>query len=247
MASVIPAAIDIQLAPVEAESARALVQRWRDGSVPDDYTWVGTPAANAKHAIVLGANDLLADPQSLATLGLGDELGEFLTWQAKFTCSRDAMLDGLLGWFDCTLHGDVHMTNSPAADDALNRPQAYLPLEEPVEIKAGQRIEATVMVRPHDHVIAWVGELPDTGQRFSHTTFNGLLLDEVTLNRSRPDRVAKLNDRGRARQVILGFCDGSRTVAEIEELVLGDHPDLFPSQQALQTFIRDVLARDTSE
>lgn len=244
---VIPAAVDLQLAPVESKSARELVQRWRDGSVPDDYQWVGTPAANAKHGIGLGADDLLADAKSLAMLTLGDDADEFMTWQAEFTCVRDAMLDGLLGWFNCTLQGDIAMTNSPTVGDALQRPQAFLPLEEPVSIKAGQRIHATVMARHRDHVIAWIVELPDTGQRFSHTTFNGLFLDDVSLQQSRPDRVAKLNDHGRARQIVLGYCDGSRTVAEIETLILDKHAELFPSQQALQAFVRSVLAWDTSE
>ena len=243
----IPAAVEIQLAPVESASARALVQRWRNNSVLDDYAWVGTPAANTTHGVDLGSDNLLSDGQSLATLELGDDADDFLTWQAEFTCSRDAQLDGLLGWFDCLLHEDIHITNSPVADDALLRPQAFLPLEEPISVRADQRINATIMARHRDNVIAWVVELPDTGQRFSLTTFNGLLLDDVALNRARPDRVAALNDRGHARQIVLGYCDGSRTVTEIEELVLRDHPALFPSQQALQTFVRNVLTWDTGE
>ena len=77
------------------------------------------------------------------------------------------------------------------------------------------------------------------------TTFNGLLLDEEALGRAHPDRVAKLNDRGKARQVVLSYCDGERTVAEIELLVGEEHPDLFPSARAAQKFVRQVLTWDT--
>ena len=103
------------------------------------------------------------------------------------------------------------------------------------------------MIRHEDGVIGWIVELPHSGERFSHTTFNGLLLDDTTLNRGRPDRVASLNERGRARQIVLSYCDGKRTIEQVEELVLRDHPDLFPSARATSSFVRTVLQWDTSE
>ncbi len=42
------------------------------------------------------------------------------------------------------------------------------------------------MARPAGSRIGWVVELPGSGKRFSHTTFNGLLLDNDALNRSHP-------------------------------------------------------------
>ena len=66
------------------------------------------------------------------------------------------------------------------------------------------------------------------------------------MDRGRPDRIAHLNSRGLARQIVLSYCDGKRTVAEVETLVLQAHPDLFPSQQAAVAFVRKVLAADTN-
>ena len=85
------------------------------------------------------------------------------------------------------------------------------------------------------------------GKHFTHTTFNGLLLDQAALSRAQPNLVAKLNDRGQARQVVLSYCDGQRTVAEIQEIVRREHPELFPSKQAMSSFIEQVLSRDTGE
>jgi hypothetical protein len=103
------------------------------------------------------------------------------------------------------------------------------------------------MVRPVDNILAWTLVLPEQDRRFSLATFNGLLLDDEALERSRADRVARLNERGRARQVVLSYCDGARTVAEVEALVRSEHPSLFPSARATETFVRSVLARDTGE
>ena len=89
-------------------------------------------------------------------------------------------------------------------------------------------------------------ELPESGKRFTHTTFNGLLLDRDSLTRAQPDRVARLNGRGLARQIVLSYCNGERTVAEVQALVQRDHPQLFPSAQALSSFVTTVLSWETS-
>jgi protein arginine N-methyltransferase 1 len=244
---VVPAAIELQLAPIDSEACRKLVGQWRDGSVPGDFEWLGTTAANSKHAVQLEKQALLAEPTVLATLDLGPESPPYLSYTAEFTCAQDGTLDGVAGWFDCRIFDDVHMSNSPTAAERLERPQAFFPVDTPVPVKSGTTIKATVMIRHEDGVIGWIVELPESGERFAHTTFNGLILDNSTLNRGRPDRVADLNDRGRARQIVLSYCDGEQSIEQVEARVIRDHPDLFPSANATSTFVRSVLQWDTGE
>ena len=244
---VVPAAIELHLAPIDSQACREFVGQWRDGSVPGDFEWLGTTAANSKHAVQLEKQDLLAEPTALATLDLGPESPPYLSWTTEFTCTRDGTLDGIAGWFDCRIFDDVHMSNSPTSAERLERPQAFLPIDTPVSVKSGATIKVTLMIRHEDGVIGWIVELPHSGERFAHTTFNGLLLDNTTLNRGRPDRIASLNDRGRARQIVLSYCDGEQTIEQVEALVIRDHPDLFPSASATSTFVRSVLQWDTGE
>jgi protein arginine N-methyltransferase 1 len=243
----VPAQVEILMAPVESEASRALVQQWRDESVPNEFTWLGTTSANTKHPVQLNQQDLLANSATLAALEMGVSTEPYLSWQTGFSCLKSGLLDGVAGWFDCRLFGDIRMTNSPTVVSPIDRPQAFLPLDTPVKINEGETIQVTLMVRPLDHVTAWIIELPASGKRFSHTTFDGMLLDPETLMRARADRVARLNKKGRARQVVLSYCDGQRTVAEIQALVLHDHPDLFPSETATSSFVQRVLSWDTSE
>jgi len=244
---IVPEAIELRIAPVESEVCRKLVGQWRDGSVPKDYSWLGNAAANSKHGVDLRKQDLIASSVPLATLELGPECPPYLSWTTEFSSEQDGKIDGIAGWFDCRLFDDIHMSNSPEAAVRLDRPQAYLPLDAPVTVNAGDKLKVTVMIRHEDGVIGWIIELPDSGERFSHTTFNGLLLDDGALNRGRPDRIAKLNARGRARQVFLSYCDGERTISEVEALVTRKHPDLFPSPEATSSFAKRVLMWDTSE
>ena len=49
----------------------------------------------------------------------------------------------------------------------------------------------------------------------------------------------------RAGQIVMGYCDGKRTVAEIEAAVLADHPDLFPTPKAISDFVAGWLGNQT--
>jgi hypothetical protein len=137
------------------------------------------------------------------------------------------------------------MTNSPLSDRAIDRALAFLPIEEPVTVHAGDEVRATVMTRPEDNLIAWVVELPATGRRFEHSTWPGMPSLPEDLLRSRPDNVPQLSREGRARVAVLGYCDGRRTLREIEHAVLRDHSNLFPSPEETARFVAQVLSRDT--
>jgi protein arginine N-methyltransferase 1 len=242
----VPAQLDLMLAPVDSVACRKLVGRWRD-NVPDDYRWLAATAANTKHLNDLTRDELLADATTLASLQLGSEAAAFMSWNAEFSCARDGTLDGVAGWFDCLLVDDVRMTNSPAVTERIERPPVFLPLESPVSVSAGEQIRVTVMARHQDHIIGWIVELPAQGKRYAHNTFNGLLLDREALTRACPDRPASLNDRGRAQQIVLSYCDGLRTVAEVQALVQREHPDLFPSARGFASFVTRVLSWNTGE
>lgn len=239
----VPSEIHLSVAAVDSPTCREHIQRWRQGGIPAEYRWVGEVVANDKRAVTLQADELLSPAAPLATLVLGEDLPPFVSWTAEMTCERDGMLDGIAGWFDCRLAGDVWMTNSPLAHERLNRNQALLPLQEAVQVRAGERLRVTVMARQQDHVLGWVIELPDTGREYRHST--GLLLDQASLARGGPQRIARPNRRAAALQVVLGYCDGTRTVGEIEQLVRDQHPSLLNSDHELASFVRQALLWNT--
>jgi len=244
---IVPTELGLRLAPIESEEYRDRVGRWRDRSVPAEFERLGSIAANTKYLAEFSEDELLAEPATLATLQLGDEAPAFLSWSAEFTSARDGKLDGIAGWFDCRLSEDVRLTNAPDVAERSHRPQVFLPIDEPVDVKVGDRVRVSVMARHEDNVIGWLVELPDQGKRFEQSTFNALLLDHEALSSADANRVARLNQQGRARQIVLSYCNGQRTVADIQALVQREHPDLFPSARAVSSFVARVLSRDTSE
>ena len=139
----------------------------------------------------------------------------------------------------------VWMTNSPLAEKPIQRSQAFLPIGEAVPVREGELVRMAVMARPAEHVIAWSVEFPAAGRRFGHSTWQGMLLSPEELLRANPEHVPRASREGRARMTVLGYCDGRRSAREIEQAVLRDHPDLFPTADETARFVAQVLGRDT--
>lgn len=240
----IPQRIALHLAAVESTPARAKVDDWRAEHVPAEFRWLARHAANLKRPVQLARDALLGAPSPLGEIDLRGANPGFFRWTATLAIARDGVLHGLAGWFDCELAPGVSMTNSPLSDRAIDRSQAFLPIEEAVPVHAGEVLRASVMTRPDDHLLAWTVELP-SGRRFRHATWPGMPSLPSDLVRSRPDHLPRTTHAARAAAVVLGYCDGALSVREIERSVLRDHPNLFPSEGETARFVAQVLGRDT--
>lgn len=243
--ALIPAGIKLQLAAIESEQCRELAEGWGAEGIPDEFHWLRDYSVNTVHAVDLKRDELVSGPADLGGIDFSEDQPDFLSWTAELRMERDGIVRGLGGWFDCELAEGVSMTNSPLAAKPIRRPQAFLPINEAVRVKTGDPIRATVMARPADNVTAWTVEFEATGQRFSHSTLQGMLLSPEDLVAANPARVAHPSPEARARVSVLGYCDGRRTVREIEQAMLRDHPDLFPSTSEISRFVARVLGTDT--
>ncbi|MDG4596631.1 MAG: class I SAM-dependent methyltransferase [Candidatus Contendobacter sp.] len=243
--NLIPARLRLHLGAVESESCRAKAESWGAEGVPAEFHWLRQHTVNAKHAVELAGEALLSAPAALGDIDLRADNPDFFSWTAELRIERDGVMHGLAGWFECELAEGVWMTNSPLADRAIQRPQAFLPIDEAVPVRAGDTVKARIMARPADNLIAWIVDFPASGRRFSHSTWQGMLLAPEDLLRSQPNRVPRLSRDGRARITVLGYCDGRRTARGIEQAVLREHPDLFQSPEEISRFVAQVLGQDT--
>ena len=241
----IPGRLRLQLGAVESEKSSQLAEGWQAPGIPSEFHWVRQHGVNTKHAVKLRSDEILSRPAELGFIDLASDSPDFFSWTVQLTMLRDGVLHGLAGWFECELAGDVWMTNSPLSECAIGRQQAFLPINEPLTVKAGEIISATVMARPADHLIAWEVSHPATGKKFSHSTWQGDLLMQEQLLRNRPDHAPRLSRNALAKSVVLGYCDGKLLVRQIQEIVLREHPDLLPSPEEIKRFVTAVLTGNT--
>jgi len=241
----IPGRLRLQLGAVESDKCRQLAEGWQAPGIPGEFHWLRQHGINTKHAVNLQAEEVLAGPAELGCIDLKAENPDFFSWTVELTMARDGIMHGLAGWFECELAENVWMTNSPMSAQAIKRSQAFLPIDGPLAVKAGDIVNATVMARPADHLIAWEVRHPATGKKFSHSTWKGDLLMQEQLGKTRPDHVPQLSRVARAKALVMGYCDGHRSVAKIQETVLREHPDLFPSAGEITRFVDSVLGGNT--
>jgi protein arginine N-methyltransferase 1 len=241
----IPAAIRLHLGAIESQPALDTAHGWAAEGIPTEFRWLRHSTVNEKHGLRLPADALLGSPVALGNIDLYADQPDYFSWTAKLVIEREAAVHGLVGWFACELAEGVHMTNSPLSREAIDRPQAFLPIDEAVPVRDGDIVTATIMARPAERQIAWVVEFPASGRRFSHSTWQGMLLAPEDLIRAQPERVPRLSREGKARLIVLRYCDGQRSARDIEHAVLRDHPGLFPSPEEISRFVMQVLGKDT--
>ena len=242
---ILPRRVQLLVAAAHSDACRQQAEGWASDKVAPEFHWLREHGINAKYSTDLAASELISGLVQIADLETGPEYPSLLRWQAELTVDRDGMLDGLMGCFRAELADGVWMSNSPLEEDAISRHQAFLPIAERLPVSAGDKLSVDIMQSPAKNLVAWQVEHLPSGRRFSHSTFAGQLLTQRELARHRPNRQPSLSRSGQARRIVLGYVDGTRTAVDIEQAVLRDHPNLFPSPAVTRRFVAATLERDT--
>ena len=141
---------------------------------------------------------------------------------------------------------EVVLTNAPAAPDRIDRRNAFLPLDQPVVVQPGDRIEVSLVIRPIDFVVSW-RTCVRRGDRVlvdaPQSTLRGMLLTRDDLHWAANDHRPVLSRWAGARATVLALCDGRTPLADIEAALVERHRDLFASLHAAQVFAAEVISR----
>jgi protein arginine N-methyltransferase 1 len=228
---------------VDSAECHRVARGWATEPVPADFHWLRDRASHAKYDAELQASQVISSVAVLGTIDLAADNAPFFSWSATLHVARDGWVHGLGGWFECELAAGVRMTNSPLADNPIRRPQAFLPLDEPVQVRTAEQISVTIMARPAENLLAWRAEFPATGRRFSHSTWHTLPLSPRSLELAEAKARPRASAAGRACSTVLAYCDGERSAGEIERIVLERHPELLPSRDEISRFVAHTIAR----
>lgn len=242
----VPSGIELWTAPVEVPAAWQALEFWRGAPHGFDYSAAARVARNTGYPWRFEAGDLLAAPAAGEPIDLSRDTPEPWLLDHHFTVARQGILHGVAGWFGARLSPHVTMTNSPLADDRIDRRQVFLPVGSPVAVSPGEQVRVTVRIRPEDTLVAWRVTIEGRARDgLWQSTFGGMLLDPVDLARTRLSHRPALSARGRARRTVLDLADGHHTIAEIERETHRRHASLFASPNEAAIFVAEVTTRYT--
>jgi protein arginine N-methyltransferase 1 len=252
--TMIPAAIDLHVAPVESPEMWQRVAFWDEKPAGLDIRPARMVAVNTGYPATFRPGQMLGTPADAVTLDLASAGPEAFAFETTVTAEREGTLHGIGGWFRARLSPGVFLSNSPLDEAPINRRAVFFPIDRPVRLDPGDVVRVRLRVLPADTIVTWDVSVrgapggptgadgPDKG-RFSHSTWQGMLLSQEDLRRSDPLWRPTLTPRGRARMSVLELCDGGRPLEEVEREVHRRHPDLFDSPRAAAVFMAEVVTR----
>ncbi len=243
--AMIPQAITLMVAGVSSDACLENATRWSQEIVPPQYRWLEQLSRNVRYSHAFRPDDLIAAPAVLGHVDLAADGPDFFRFSATLTATAAGRFDGVAGWFDCLLAGDVRMTNNPLAPESIRRSQAFLPARTSFMVEAGDEIGVTLRFRADDSMISWTIQPPRGAPAQQMSTFNSMVLTPADLVKDK-GRPLTLGHEGKARAFVLAQVDGTRTGDEIAACVLAEWPDMLPSEQAIRDFVQTVLAQHCS-
>jgi hypothetical protein len=188
---------------------------------------------------------MLSRPAQIFALDLTGMAPERFSAKAAIKVSMPDVMHGLSGWFAAELAPGVIMTNSPFSKSRIQRSAAFFPVEKPLSLKKGDRIDVTISSISAQNLLSWKVVVFDTKgrekARYVHSTLKGMYLEPDELAKTRPDFVPRLSDWGLARRSVVNLADGTRTLEAIEKELFRTHSALFPSLADASAYVTRVL------
>jgi protein arginine N-methyltransferase 1 len=242
---IVPARVDLFLAPVDDPPLHAQVEFWNSRPAGFDFARVRAWAANTGYPVTTEAGSLLGTAARITGFDATTMSPAPIASRADLSIERAGTVHGLAGWFSATLADGVTLSNAPTAQARVGRRNVFFPIDRPVAVQPDDVVRVAMHIIPADTIVTWTVEVLREGAvlaRARHCTLHGMLLSGDDLRRTHPHFVPTLTARGRARLTVLQLCDGRQPLAAIEREVLARHPDLFESLPAAAAFVVEVVA-----
>ncbi len=167
----IPHEVDLFLAPVELpQFYHHAIDFWTSGCQGFDFSPVRDLTVNNFHPLKLHNDSFLSEASRVEQIAfLGTQRAE-VDAQVSFYATRRGRLHGLAGWFNAELIPGLHISNGPK-DKGSHWGLAFFPIDQPVVVNQGNRIQVEVCSTKNGEHWHWQVEV--NGHRFEQSTLRG--------------------------------------------------------------------------
>jgi protein arginine N-methyltransferase 1 len=237
----VPSSFRIFLAPVTYDECRRRVDFWASAPASVDVSSVQPLAANTEWHVIVKTEDVTKLAPGAELASFGSDHDDSISGSAEFTVETPGRLDGFLGWFEAQLSPSVTLTNDPWSSERFDRWCNFYPLEETVDVAAGDRVVVSLDIRPRHAIVSWNTEITDGAaatRRMRQSTF----LATPGADLFGQGGAVAATERIDLARIVLDHIDGMRTqeaiVAALDHMV--GSPTGFASRLQLESFVRRV-------
>lgn len=151
--ALIPASIDLKLAPIEHPRFHEQLLSWKKPRFGVDLSSVAALACNNVYRSVIEPHMLLSEPETICDVRLGYDAA-VISGSCEFIVRRSGVLHALGGWFDAELAHGFRLDNQPP-NPAPSWQHAILPLERPIAVESGDLIRAELQCVGDESAWRW--------------------------------------------------------------------------------------------
>jgi protein arginine N-methyltransferase 1 len=182
---------------------------------------------------------LLAAPQTWATLDYSTIDAADVTGGVRFSIERVGIGHGILLWFDACLIDGIGYSNAPGAPKLVYG-ALFLPWQEPVQLAEGRKLSVELQARlvEGEYLFNWTTQIESINGsaaiRFQQSQLAGSVVSPTKLRRTASDFVPRPSDDACIHRRVLELMDGNRNLEEIARQLAVEYPARFSRwQQAL--------------
>lgn len=237
----VPGAARMRAAPVQAPAFHAeRVSCWSESTLGIGFEPIRRLAANSVHYAGAEAIDAksLSPPGTLMELDFATARSADCRQRLEFGVDESGTCHGILGWFDLQL-GDRWLSTGPEGEPT-HWSLAFLPLDPPLELKAGDAIELE-LDRPEFG--EWTWTVSWGGGRQRHSTFHGRRMNLEFLRRQKGDFVPGLDAEGQIALYVLRQMEQGLSVSAILDAVAENFPRQCERDPGLAYRVRNMIER----
>jgi SAM-dependent methyltransferase len=166
-ARIVPQRVGVSIVPVEMDyEYEKHVAFWNERRYGVDLRPLRLFASSAILFAHIRSSAHLDVPREVLSIDLLRGEGKDAAGAASFTAKRDAHLHGFGVFFSATLADGIELTNGEAHSTSWS--QAYLPLEVPVQVRRGDRVDVELQT---DAGKSWRWRGNANGEEFDQTTW----------------------------------------------------------------------------
>lgn len=234
----------LYMAPVEHEKAwRSTVGYWDENPVGLDMSPAKRVTSNALTHCDCKPEDLLAPPSAFVTVDYRTVESPHLSAELSFNVSRNATMHGLSLWFETALDDEISLSTAPG-QPLLAYGRLLLPLHDPFEVCAGERLAVSISARlvRDQYIWTWAGRVDgDPSRRFEQSSFLSSDVSLSSLGRVRLDAKPARSAEAERMRFVFERLDGEHSVEALADELRTQSPEL--DRDSSIAVVSDLVAR----
>jgi predicted RNA methylase len=237
----IPQAAVMEAVPVCASKLyQKEIESWSDPHMGIDHSSARMYASQSVYYYSknLDKAHYLATPASLLTSDFNYANSTYCQTEAQYTIAESGVCHGFAGWFKMQL-GETWLSTAPQ-EPPLHWSSAFLPLDPPIEMKAGEEITFKLQRPPNGD---WTWEVRTDQTHQVRSTFFSVPRSIKNLKKIAWDYQPQINDKGKAALYVLSHSNGTLSVEELSQHLAQGYPHLFAEPHSAINFIQSLVIR----